>query len=134
MPNNRSMPAAVVMPVLQYDDVRAAVEWLCAAYGFVERLRIGEHRAQLVYGDGCVIVAGAVEITPQGHSVMVRVTDIDDHYERARVAGARILNPPADYPYGERQYSAEDPGGHQWTFSETVADVDPATWGGQLFE
>jgi uncharacterized glyoxalase superfamily protein PhnB len=43
-----------------------------------------------------------------------------------------IVNPPADYPYGERQYTAEDPGGHHWTFSESIADVDPASWGGTL--
>jgi hypothetical protein len=32
--------------------------------------------------------------------------------------------------YGERQYTAQDLAGHQWTFSETLADVDPGTWGG----
>ena len=37
---------------------------------------------------------------------------------------------PADFPYGERQYTAEDPAGHQWTFSETLADVAPEEWGG----
>jgi len=39
------------------------------------------------------------------------------------------LAPPTDYPYGERQYSAEDLGGHRWTFSQSIADVDPASWG-----
>jgi uncharacterized glyoxalase superfamily protein PhnB len=34
--------------------------------------------------------------------------------------------------YGERQYTVEDPGGHRWTFSQSVADVDPADWGGEL--
>jgi len=37
---------------------------------------------------------------------------------------------PADFEYGERQYSAEDPAGHQWTFSETLADIAPEEWGG----
>ena len=27
---------------------------------------------------------------------------------------------------------AEDPGGHHWTFSQSIADVDPAEWGGVL--
>jgi uncharacterized glyoxalase superfamily protein PhnB len=39
---------------------------------------------------------------------------------------------PADFPYGERQYTVQDPGGHIWTFSQTIADVDPAAWGGVL--
>jgi len=52
--------------------------------------------------------------------------------ERARAARAEILSSPTTYPFGERQYSVRDPGGHRWTFSETVDDVDPATWGGIL--
>ena len=49
---------------------------------------------------------------------------------RARAHGAEIASEPTDYPYGERQYTAVDPGGHRWTFSESIADVDPAAWGG----
>ena len=47
------------------------------------------------------------------------VTHRAAHCERARAHGAKILSEPADFPYGERQYTAEDPAGHQWTFSET---------------
>jgi uncharacterized glyoxalase superfamily protein PhnB len=55
MKRNRSVPAATVIPVLIYPDVREAVAWLSAAFGFAERLRIGEsHRAQLRVGDGAV--------------------------------------------------------------------------------
>jgi Glyoxalase/Bleomycin resistance protein/Dioxygenase superfamily len=64
------------------------------------------------------------------HSVMVRVEDARAHCERAREHGARILMEPTDFEYGERQYNAEDPAGHQWTFSETLADVVPEAWGG----
>jgi uncharacterized glyoxalase superfamily protein PhnB len=138
MQRNRSIPAPVVIPVLVYPDVREAVAWLCAAFGFVERLRIGEnHRSQLNAGEGAVIVADVRgdrcpprpgEVT---HSVTVRVDDVRGHCERARGHGARILMEPTDFEYGERQYSAEDPAGHQWTFSQTLADVDPADWGGE---
>jgi uncharacterized glyoxalase superfamily protein PhnB len=64
------------------------------------------------------------------HSVMVRVEDASAHCDRARANGARILQEPRDFEYGERQYSAEDPWGHHWTFSETLADVAPEEWGG----
>jgi uncharacterized glyoxalase superfamily protein PhnB len=53
---------------------------------------------------------------------------------RAKQFGARIINPPTDYPFGEQQYTVEDIGGHRWTFSQTIADVDPKTWSGLLFE
>ncbi|MDQ3380172.1 MAG: VOC family protein [Actinomycetota bacterium] len=69
---------------------------------------------------------------PAAHAVLVRVEDADAQHEQAATAGARIPNPPTDSPYGERQYSAEDPGGNRWTFSQSIADVDSADWGGVL--
>lgn len=39
---------------------------------------------------------------------------------------------PTDFEYGERQYTAENPAGHEWTFSETLEDVPPDAWGGSL--
>jgi len=136
---NRSSPAASVIPVLAYPDVAEATAWLCDVFGFRERLRIAEHRAQLVFGEGAVIVTelGETAADPSGagtHSVHVRVEDADQHHERAARLGARILSPPTDYPYGERQYSAEDLGGHRWTFSQSIADVDPASWGGTAID
>lgn len=135
--NNRSMPRSTVIPELAYPDVRTAVEWLCQAFGFVERLRIGDHRSQLSFGDGSIIVvgrtSGSLASSPMpGHAVMVRVADVDRHYERANQSGAQVSGPPADYPYGERQYGAVDIGGHAWTFSQTIADIDPGDWGGVL--
>jgi uncharacterized glyoxalase superfamily protein PhnB len=134
---NRSIPSSTVIPVLIYPDVPAAVAWLEAAFGFAERVRIGEdHRAQLSFGDGAVIIGDVRreqrpprpgEVT---HSVMVRVDDARGHCERARGHGAHIVMEPTDFEYGERQYSAEDLAGHRWTFSETLADVAPEAWGG----
>jgi uncharacterized glyoxalase superfamily protein PhnB len=137
MKPNRSIPSSTVIPVLVYPDVRAAVAWLEGAFGFAERVRIGEdHRAQLSVGDAAVIVGDVRherrpprpgEVT---HSVVVRVDDARAHCERARGHGARIVMEPTDFEYGERQYTAEDLAGHQWTFSETLADVAPEAWGG----
>jgi uncharacterized glyoxalase superfamily protein PhnB len=62
--------------------------------------------------------------------VTVRVSDAHAHCERAREHGARIVMEPTDFEYGERQYAAEDIAGHQWTFSQTLADVAPEDWGG----
>jgi uncharacterized glyoxalase superfamily protein PhnB len=132
---NRSMPPGSVIPELAYSDVRAAAAWLCDAFGFRERLRIADHRIQLQVGDGALVVtARPAGILPDAgsHGVMVRVDDADRHHARAVSRGATIIRPPADHPYGERQYTAQDPGGHRWTFSQTIADADPADWGGVL--
>jgi uncharacterized glyoxalase superfamily protein PhnB len=131
---NRSIPESIVMPVLVYDDVRAAVAWLGRAFGCVERLRIGEHRAQLALGNGHLIAADRPSPGEARSVVLVRVADVDAHHRRAQEAGARIVLLPADHVYGERQYTAEDLAGHRWTFSQTLADVDPASWGGELLE
>ena len=61
---------------------------------------------------------------------MVRVEDVDAHYEHALQQGAQITGPPTDHFYGERQYNAVDLGGHHWTFSQSIADVAPEDWGG----
>jgi uncharacterized glyoxalase superfamily protein PhnB len=132
---NRSVPQASVIPELAYANVTEAAAWLCEAFGFTERLRIGKHRVQLVFGDGAIV---AIDLGGQAvpdadratHAVLVRVEDADAHRDRAAAAGATILDEPTDHPYGERQYNAEDLGGHRWTFSQSIADVDPTSWGG----
>jgi uncharacterized glyoxalase superfamily protein PhnB len=128
---NRSMPRSTVIPVLGYEDVGAAVDWLCEAFGFTERWRAGSHRAQLAVGDGAVALAEAAgRRNESADSVMVRVEDATGHHDHARQRGVRIVQPPTDYPYGERQYTAEDLAGRRWTFSESIADVAPEEWGG----
>lgn len=134
---NRSVPNAAVIAVLSYPDVRQAVDWLTVALPFRERLRIGSHRCQLVFGNGAIVIAEAgghagAAPSPAAHSVMLRVTEIDALFARAKAAGARVLAEPADHMYGERQCSFVDPWHHPWTLTETIFDSDPAGWGGEL--
>ncbi|MHA6202913.1 VOC family protein [Dyella soli] len=135
MIHNRSMPPGTIIPELAYRDLPLAVAWLCRTFGFRERLRIGEHRAQLVFMDASIVVTQQDLATqPAAHAVMVHVPDIDSHYNRARDNGADIVRPPVDHPYGERQYAVVDIGGHRWIFSQSIADVDPEDWGGTLVD
>jgi uncharacterized glyoxalase superfamily protein PhnB len=134
MISNRSVPRCTVIPELAYPDVPHASEWLCGAFGFTVRLRIADHRVQLNVGDGAVVVRdiGGTSGGPgdRTHSVMVRVEDVDSHCRQSTGFGARLVNPPQTYPFGERQYTVVDPGGHVWTFTQSVADVAPEDWGG----
>lgn len=130
---NRSVPPATVVPILVYPDVQAAVAFLTAAFGFVERTRIGDsHRAQLAVGeDGAVIIAetGGDRHPPQGdritHLLRVRVADVDAAFACARDNGALVREAPVDREYGERECILEDPAGHRWHLAEAVADVAP---------
>jgi uncharacterized glyoxalase superfamily protein PhnB len=138
MLTNRSAPPATVTPVLFYPDVRAAVAWLESAFGFEERVRIGDtHRAQLRVGvDGAVVVAE----TGRGRSapidgvvtqvVKVRVADVDVAFARARELGAHVVEEPTTWEYGERSGVLRDIGGHHWELTQTMRDVAPEDWGG----
>src|SRR5688572_13301811 len=96
MRGNRSMPPGVIIPELVYGEVDTAVTWLCQTFGFKERLRIGNHRSQLLFGEASIVVVGgggqaspSVEVT---HSLMVRVQNVDEHYAHTSQCGARIIN------------------------------------------
>jgi uncharacterized glyoxalase superfamily protein PhnB len=128
---NRSIPSCTVIPIIGYPEIGPAIDWLCNAFGFTLRLRIGDHRAQLNVGDGAVILSQRELLGPDSfQSVVVRVEDVDLHLERAQSHGARVVSPPKEHMFGERQYNVEDFAGHRWTFSQSIADVDPETWGG----
>jgi uncharacterized glyoxalase superfamily protein PhnB len=143
------MPPGRIIPELVYDDLDTAVAWLCGAFGFKERLRIPHHRSQLVLSGESVIAKTSGDNKPLSkkipdlnyprpeivdHSIMVHIEDIDRFYERVVQRGGKIISPPTDYPFGERQFTVIDIGGHTWTFSQSIADVDPADWGGILPE
>ena len=130
-----------IAPYLLYEDVPAALEWLTGAFGFRERLRFtGEdgtvNHAEMEFADGVIMLGDPGEgyrnpkrsgsVTVQMH---VYVDDADAHCERARAAGATIRGEPMDKEYGDRSYSAIDPEGHLWMFSQHLRDVTPADWG-----
>ena len=125
-----------------YDDAAAALDWLCTAFGFEVQLKVeGEggriEHSQLVFGEALVMIAssgkeGRTEsVSPQAidgkntHAVCIFVDDVDDHCERARKAGAKILDEPTTHDYGDdywsdRSYRALDPEGHQWWFMQRI--------------
>jgi uncharacterized glyoxalase superfamily protein PhnB len=136
---SRTTGSASVIPELVYADVGEAVAWLCETFGFSELWRIENHRARIAFGNGVVVVADAEapyeraipdRNDPYNHAVVVKVDDVDAHHDHARQQGARVLSPPTDYPYGERQYTVEDLAGHRWTFTEATVDLAPEDWGG----
>ena len=64
------------------------------------------------------------------HVIKVRVPDVDAAFVRAREAGARVIDEPTSYEYGERSCTLEDLAGHRWELTQTVRDVAPEEWGG----
>lgn len=131
---------------LYYDDPVKAIEWLERAFGFETRLRVeGDEghiiHSELTYGEAVIMVshAGAnpnhpsfaVGASPHSldgritQSVMLYVDDVDAHCERARAAGAKVIEEPAVHDYGEdywadRSYGALDIEGHMWWITQRL--------------
>jgi uncharacterized glyoxalase superfamily protein PhnB len=137
---NRSAPKATVVPILVYADVGKALEFLTRAFGFKERLRAeyggSISHAQMDVGEGSIMMGkqggpfrAATDSATVSQYATVHIDRVDEHFARAKTAGAVILKEPEDMPFGVRQYTAKDIGGHWWTFSENIRDVDPSEWG-----
>ena len=119
-----------IFPLLRYQDARAAMLWLSAAFGFVEIFSVPEsgafvRHAQLKLGTN-IIMLGSVRpedgldsprtLKRATQALYVHVENVDVHFERARAAGATITSPPADTDFGSRDYHALDLEGHPWAF------------------
>ncbi|MCB9898729.1 MAG: VOC family protein [Planctomycetes bacterium] len=128
-----------IVPYLYYADAPGAIDFLCKAFGFVERFRMpgpdgGVGHAELALHDEVVMLASvcpdrpmsAPKGLPASHGlVMCYVDDVDAHHARAVAAGAEIVQPLETKFYGDRSYGAKDPDGHTWYFATHVKDVAP---------
>lgn len=125
---------ATIIPCLRYRDAPAAIDWLCRTFGFERHAVYAEgdtvHHAQLVFGNGMVMLGSADTASEWGRRIAqpgdiggletqspcVVVADVDAHYARAVAAGAELVQDIADQDYGGRGYSCRDPEGHLWWF------------------
>nr|AGS49537.1 glyoxalase/bleomycin resistance protein/dioxygenase [uncultured bacterium esnapd8] len=134
----RGFPHVVVE--LAYADPDRAVDWLVSVFGFRLLLRQpasgGIQHADLDTGGGIVMVRRTGErytsTCTGGHTckqVIVWVPDVDEHFVRSATAGADIVQPLRDKPWGLRQYLVRDLEGHLWEFTRHLRDVPPREWG-----
>lgn len=119
-----------IYPSLSYDDPRAAIEWLCRAFGLTKRLVVSQPDGTVVHselslGPGVVMVGASRpdqgRVSPRGLSgvnmcLSVQIEDPDAHLALAREAGAEIVHDIADEEHGSRGYMARDPEGNLWYF------------------
>ena len=128
-----------IFPILRYTDARAAIRWLCAAFGFSERFSVPEtgplvRHAQLSLGTNIIMLGSSRDDglqSPQTlgaatQALYVYIPDLDEHFKGARLAGAEITMPPHDTDFGAREYYVRDPEGHMWIFGNHLANADAA--------
>ena len=134
VPDNARKAQASVIPTMRYRDAAAAIDWLCAAFGFERHLVVpGEGNtiahAQLRLGDAMIMLGSVVDSEygrlmkqpdeiggAETQSPYVVVPEVDAHYARAKAAGASIVIDIKDQDHGGRLYSCRDPEGHLWSF------------------
>jgi uncharacterized glyoxalase superfamily protein PhnB len=141
---NRSVPVDVVLPHLVYSDVEAAIEWLGKVFGFKEHYRHGSYGepasgAQIHLGHAYVMLSRArpgrsspAQCGQFTQSLTIFVENVEDHFEKAKAAGAVIVEEPHETVYGEFQYAATDVEGHLWLFSRHAKDIAPEAWGANV--
>ncbi len=138
---NRSVPADIVLPHVVYQHLDDAAAWLSSNFGFTEHYRYGEpvRGVQMSLGKAYFMLhaaggdgASPAQIGRHTQSLTVFVDDVDSHFARARVAGAKIVEELHETCYGEQQYGVEDLEGHHWLFSRHARDVSPDEWGATL--
>ena len=136
------MPAKIsVIPALQYRDARAAIDFLCKAFGFEKNaVYLGPDNktvahAQLTFGNGMIMLGsvdnggefGKLMAQPDEiglrntHGVYLVVTDADAVYATAKAAGATMVLDIRDMDYGGRAFTCRDPEGHLWS----IGTYDP---------
>ncbi|MBI3484277.1 MAG: VOC family protein, partial [Acidobacteria bacterium] len=118
---------------LYYRDVAGALRFLTKTLGFRKcgpQMKGPDgkiNHAAMQLGDGLVMMGcpwpkykNPKRLGQATQSLYVNVDNVDKHFERARKAGAKILEKPQNTPYGHRRYGAEDPEGHQWYFAQEI--------------
>ena len=131
-----------------YRDPMAALRWLETAFGLETSMLVTDDEGNVGHAEmtwrGAAIAVGGEFASPEligpaemksplslggAGSQFIRLQldgDIDAHCERARAAGARVTQAPADQFYGARTYRALDPEGHVWNFQQASAEVSVA--------
>jgi uncharacterized glyoxalase superfamily protein PhnB len=129
-----------IVPALTYADVPRAVEWLVRVFGFREREEArlswpGGGIAWIETGNGLFSVATPDETWGESAGsgaarvvMKVYVSDVDEHFARAKREGASVVSEPQDGFWGGRIYRALDPEGHRWEISQRGRDLTAGRW------
>jgi len=127
------MQLMAITPYLYYEDVGRAQKFLAKAFGFRKygiEVRAPDGKishAAMKFGDALIMMGRPASgyrnpkrLGQATQSLYISVKGVDKHFQRARKAGAFILEEPTDTEYGHRRYGATDPEGHEWFFAQDI--------------
>lgn len=125
-------------PYLTVRDANRAIEFYKKAFGAQERGGVAKGpdgkvmHAELKIGDSIIMLSdefpefGSHAPDSGASSSMglhVYVNNVDDAFDRAVKAGAKVEMPVADQFWGDRYGRLKDPFGHKWSIATHVKDM-----------
>ena len=117
------------MFVLAVPDVERSAAFYRDALGFEVR-EIGDAGWRMFERDGCRILAGecpdaqpAASLGDHAYFGYLVVDDVDAEHRRAVGAGAEVLKPPTDEPWGLRECALRTVDGHRLVLGQPMADA-----------
>ena len=139
MPQNPPEGSPRLSPMLFYEDVAAALEFLEKAFGFETRMTLPGPDGSIMHAEmqirDAVIMLGPPtdergmksprKLSGVNQSLYCFVDDVDAHCKRAGASGATVVSEPEDMFWGDRTYYVQDCEGHHWNFAQRVRDVAP---------
>jgi uncharacterized glyoxalase superfamily protein PhnB len=106
------------------EDLLKSLEHYMGVFGFAKAFVYGEPAMYAgVERDGVIIHLQAAQRTtrkPGNGAIYIFAGNVDLIFDEIQSKGARIDQPPRDYPYGMRDFSAFDPDGNQLSFGQEV--------------
>ena len=128
-----------VTPYLCIDGAAEAIDFYSNVFGATERMRMSAPgdkvgHAELEIGDSLIMlsdefpdmeVRSPKAIGGSPVTISLYVEDVDDVFQRAQRAGAKVIRPVENQFYGDRTGQFEDPFGHRWSVATHIEDVSP---------
>jgi PhnB protein len=128
-----------VTPYLIIKGAADALEFYKKAFGAVERFRMAGPdgsigHAEIQIGDSIIMLGD--ECPEMGHPSVqslggspvgfyIYLENVDEAFQRAVDAGAKVSRPLENKFYGDRTGSVSDPFGYEWSFATHVEEVTP---------
>lgn len=141
-PGVRPVPQGMstVTPHLVCKDARAAMDFYRRAFGAMDmpqgtlELDGAFLHGELMIGDSVVMIAeeneqcgsvspSTLKNTPV--SLHLYFPDVDQAFQKAVKAGAKVMLEPTEMFWGDRFAVVEDPDGHRWSLATHVRDLTP---------
>ncbi len=125
------MPGWAVIPTIRVPDMAEGLRFYEDVLGFaLDRGDVNQPNNSLTRGDARVMLETPTDLFSPGYNQAIRdrldgksavtlyieAPDLEELYERVQEAGATIVDPVADRPWGQLEFTLEDHMGNWLTF------------------